>query len=114
MHIEQLIMIKRKLLLDKQKKIKQYAKQNQFLGLIQQDYGKYYGYIVQQKKDQMEALDLLNKYINDLTISGNLSKHNIRDAKQEQKKIMSELKSIKNNLDTIINDTNDIHLLIKK
>ena len=62
----------------------------------------------------MDALDLLNKYINDLTISGKLSKHNIEDAKYEQKKIVSELKTIKQNLNNIIKDTNDVTTIIKQ
>ena len=62
----------------------------------------------------MDALDLLNKYINDLTVSGKLSKHNIEDAKYEQKKIVSELKTIKQNLDNIIKDTNNATTIIKE
>jgi hypothetical protein len=114
LQIENLIEAKRKMLLDKQKKIKQISKQNQFLDEIKRDYGKYYGYIIQQKREQMEALDLLNKYIHDLTISGKLSKSNIEDAKYEQKKILSELKRIKNGLDNIIKDTDDVNSLLKE
>lgn len=108
LQIEELINIKRKMLLDKQKKIKFISKQNQFLDTVKSDYVKYYGYIAHQKKEQMEALDLLNKYINDLTISGKLSKHNIEDAKYEQNKILNEIKTIKKGLDIIMKDTNDI------
>jgi hypothetical protein len=56
----------------------------------------------------MESLHLLNTYIHDLSISGKLSKHNIKDAKYEQKKILSELKTIKNNLDNMIKDTSGL------
>jgi hypothetical protein len=108
LQIEELINIKRKMLLDKQKKIKFISKQNLFLDIVKNDYVKYYGYIAQQKREQMEALDLLNKYINDLTISRKLSKHNIEDAKHEQKKILNELKTIKKGLDGIVQDTNEI------
>lgn len=113
LHIENLIDVKRKMLLDKQKKLKLISKQNHFLDEIRRDYGKYYGYIIQQKSEQMQALDLLNKYIHDLTISGKLSKSNIEDAKYEQKKILSELKIIKNGLDNIIKDTDDVNSLLK-
>ena len=51
---------------------------------------------------------LLNGYIHDLTKSGQLSKHNIDDAKYEQGKILHEVKSIKKGLDAIINNTNYI------
>jgi hypothetical protein len=106
--IQELIDIKRQMLLDKQKKIKLISKQNCFLDTIKNDYMKYYTFIHQQKQDQIRALELLNNYIKDLTVSGKLSKHNIEDAKIEQKKILKELKSIKKGLDSIIDDTNEI------
>ena len=45
----------------------------------------------------------------DLTISGNRSKQNVKDAKYEQKKIIKELKSIKHNLDDVIQNNTDIN-----
>ena len=106
LQIEELINAKRKMLLDKQKKIRFISKQNKFLDAVKDDYAKYYGYIVKQKREQIEALDLLNNYINDLTVSGKLSKNNVEDAKHEQSKILNELKNIQKGLDGIINDTN--------
>ena len=112
-HIEELIESKRKMLLQKQKKLRLVAKQNQFLDIVREDYAKYFNYIIKQKQDQMKALDLLNNYIHDLTRSGNLTKHNIEDAKHEQMRIMNEMKSIQNNLDEIILNTKDIHHTLK-
>ena len=114
LQIEELIAAKRKMLLDKQKKIRFISKQNKFLDAIKNDYSKYYGYIVKQKHDQIEALDMLNNYIHDLTTSGKLSKNNIEDAKHEQSKILNELKNIKKGLDGIMNDTNDININLKQ
>ena len=65
-------------------------------------YIKYYNYISEQKKDQIKALELLNKYIHDLTVSGQLSKNNIDDAKFEQERILREVKSIRKGLDDIM------------
>lgn len=108
-HLENLIESKRKMLLEKQKKLRFVYKQNQFLGVVREDYDKYYSYIVKQKQDQMKALQLLNTYVDDLTRSGNLTKHNVADAKHEQRKIISEMKSIQMNLDEIVSNTHDIH-----
>jgi hypothetical protein len=110
LQIENLIDAKRKMLIDKQKKFKNISKQNEFLSEVKQDYSKYYGYIVKQKQDQMSALSMLNTYIKDLTVSGNLSKNNIDDAKNEQQKILTEINSIKNGIDDIIKGTDDISL----
>jgi len=114
LQIENVIELKRKMLLDKQQKIIFISKQNQFLNEIKGDYNKYYNYIAQQKREQIEALNLLNKYINDLAVSGELSKNNITDAKHEQQKILSELNTIKSSLDNIIKDTIDITTTLKE
>jgi hypothetical protein len=104
LQIEELIEAKRRMLLEKQKKLKNISKQNQFLEAVKNDYTKYYDYISQQKQDQIKALGLLNEYIQDLSTSGQLSKHNIDDAKFEQEKILKEINEIKKGLETIINN----------
>ena len=113
LQIENLIDAKRKMLIDKQKKFKNLTKQNEFLNEVKQDYNKYYGYIVKQKEDQMSALTMLNSYIKDLTVSGNLSKNNIEDAKNEQHKILTEINSIKKGIDDIIKETGNINSEVK-
>ena len=113
LQIENLIDAKRKMLIDKQKKFKNISKQNEFLSEVKQDYSKYYGYIVKQKQDQMSALSMLNTYIKDLTVSGNLSKNNIDDAKNEQQKILTEINSIKKGIDEIIKETGNINSDVK-
>ena len=112
-HLEQLIESKRRMLLEKQKKLRLVSKQNEFLDVVREDYAKYFDYIIKQKQDQVKALNLLNDYIHDLTRSGNLTKHNISDAKHEQRRIMNEMKSIQNNLDEIILNTRDVHHTLK-
>lgn len=102
MVIQNLIDAKRQMLIDKQKKIKSISNQNEFLHEVKNDYNKYYGYIRQQKQDQIQALSLLDKYIHDLTTSGSLSEGNIKDAKAEQRKIVREINSIKKGLDGIM------------
>lgn len=114
MQIQQLIDAKRDLLHKKQKKLKSIEKQNQFLGVIRDDYRKYNNYITQQKHEQIKALQIINSYINDLTQTGELSKYNIEDAKVEQDKIMQEVNSIRAGLDEIMDDTDYIGSEIKK
>ena len=104
LQIEELIEAKRRMLLEKQKKLKNISKQNQFLEAVKSDYTKYYDYISQQKQDQIKALELLNGYVRDLSTSGQLSKHNIDDAKFEQEKLLKEIDEIKKGLESIINN----------
>lgn len=106
--LQQLIDLKRKMLLDKQIKYKKIVKQNHFLEEIKNDYSNYSNYIMKQKQEQIQALEILQNYVRDLSVSGKLSKQNVKDAKYEQKKIIKELKSIKYNLDEVIQNNNDI------
>lgn len=103
--IQELIEVKRSALMKKQNKLRHLSKQNHFLQIVRDDYEKYHDYISQQKRDQIKALEILDSYINDLTMTGKLTKCNMEDAKEEQKKILKELNSIKNSLDNIIKDT---------
>jgi protein-tyrosine phosphatase len=114
MHIQNLIETKRNLLLQKQKKLKLISKQNHFLQEVEMDYVRYYTYIIEQKNDQIKALEILNKYIQDLTESSNLTKYNIEDAKEEQRKILQEIKMIKKGLDFIMYNTNYINDSLKE
>jgi hypothetical protein len=100
--LQEVIKLKREFLLNKQKKIKEIKKNNHFLEEIKNDYSKYSDYIMNQKQEQIKALDLLKNYVDDLTTSGDLSDENINDAKYEQKKIISEINKIKENLNEII------------
>lgn len=108
MKIQDLIDAKKTFLLGKQKKLRFISKQNQFLEAVKNDYAKYYNYISEQKRDQIRALHVLDEYIKDLTLSGKLTKHNIEDAKEEQAKILREVKTIKSGLDELVDDTNSI------
>ena len=113
LQIQNAISQKKIFLLQKQKKINKISKQNKFLEEVKEDYLKYNNYITKQKQEQIMALQMLNNYIEDLSKSDSLSKNNIIDSQNEQKKIMNEIESIKQNLDNIINDTNIINSKVK-
>lgn len=104
MKIQELIESKKESLIHKQKKLRSISKQNQFLETVKNDYQKYYQHIEQQKKDQIRALSVLDEYIKDLTVSGKLTKYNIEDAKEEQGRILKEVKHIKRGLDKLIHE----------
>jgi len=100
--LQEMIDAKRDSLIKKQKTLHFLSKENSFLQGIRDDYSKYNKHIVQQKEDQMTALTILNKYIQDLSVTGELSKQNIEDARSEQKNILEEIDTIKKSLDTIV------------
>ena len=102
MKIQALIDAKKEQLAVKQHKLKRIAKQNQFLAAVKDDYAKYHAHMSKQKQEQLQALKVLDAYIQDLTQSGELTTHNIEDAREEQKKILQEMNAIKAHLDEMV------------
>ena len=66
LHLQKLIDEKRDYLYKKQKKLKSIEKQNQFLGVVRDDYRKYHSYITKQKQDQIQALQRSEEHTSEL------------------------------------------------
>lgn len=101
--IDELIEAKRQMLRDKEKTIGKIAKQNKFLEDVKNDYANYNNIIVKQKHEQIQALELIHKYINDLKSTEQITTQNIEDSKNDQLKIMNEIQSIRQNLEGMVN-----------
>jgi hypothetical protein len=100
--IEIQILSKRNLLLEKRKTLENTVNQNQFLHGIKNDYQNYHNYIIKQKNDQINAMNILNQYIKDLTLSSKMTEQDIHKSREEQNKILNEMNSIKIDLNNII------------
>lgn len=101
--IDELIEAKRQMLRDKEKTIGKIAKQNKFLEDVKNDYANYNNIIMKQKQEQIQALELIHKYINDLKSTEQITTQNIEDSKNDQLKIMNEIQSIRQNLEGMVN-----------
>jgi hypothetical protein len=73
LRVQEQILAKRRMLLEQQKKINEFSKTNHYLEEVKQDYEKYEKLILQQRDEQIQALDMLHKYVGDLVKSGVLS-----------------------------------------
>jgi adenylosuccinate lyase len=93
--MEKMICEKEKMLEGKQKTFEQTVSQNQFLEMVKKDYQKYYAYIHQKKQEQLQALETLHAYVEKIRAMGELSEHNLEDAKFEQRKIHCEIQKIR-------------------
>jgi len=101
-HIDTLMDEKRKMLLEKQKTLQQTAKENEYLEMVRNDYRKYYNHIVKQKEDQINAMNYLKQYIDEIMINGKLTDVDLENAKMEQDELIQEMDNIKGKLDEII------------
>jgi uncharacterized membrane-anchored protein YhcB (DUF1043 family) len=101
-HIETQMEDKRRMLLEKQKTLKQIARENEYLEMVRNDYKKYYNHIVKQKEDQIRAMNYLNQYIDEIIVNGKLTDIDLENAKLEQDELIQEMAQIKGGLDEII------------
>jgi hypothetical protein len=92
---------KKKYLLDKYNSIGELEEENEYLRLIRDDYNHYYGYIKKEKQDQIDAMNLLRSYIDNLIVDGKLTDDDLESTQTEQEKILNEIDTIKRGLDEI-------------
>ena len=100
-HIDTLMDEKRKMLLEKQKTLQQTAKENEYLEMVRNDYRKYYNHIVKQKEDQINAMNYLKQYIDEIMVDGKLTDTDLENAKMEQDELIQEMADIKSKMDEI-------------
>jgi len=102
LQIEGEIKNKKKLLVKKKKDLDKKHKLNQYLSGVKDSYSKYYDYIINEKQQQHNALQLLNDYINDLINTEHLLNDQLKIAKHEQKDIINEIDKVKAELDELL------------
>jgi hypothetical protein len=70
--------------------------------MVRNDYRKYYNHIVKQKEDQINAMNYLKQYIDEIMVDGKLTDVDLENAKMEQDELIQEMDNIKSKLDEII------------
>jgi len=102
--VENQMQAKKDLINEKRVALNENIKQNHFLENVREDYNKYYNYIIQQKKDQVKAMQILDDYVKDIIISNKLTENDLQNAKREQQQILDQLDVLKRELDTLISN----------
>jgi hypothetical protein len=101
-NLEAQMYAKRFLLIQKRRALANSVKQNSFLSEVKKDYDAYYTHIVSQKEEQIQAMKYLANYITDISNEGLLNDDSIRDTKNHQEWVVSEMQKIKRELDEIV------------
>jgi hypothetical protein len=100
--LEQEIRSKKNLLIKKKNELTKKSEMNEFLENVKKDYTKYYDYILLEKQRQMEALTLLNEYLNDLVKTDQVVDNQMKKAKYDQQEIEDELNKVKSEIDELL------------
>jgi len=97
--VQEQIDLKRQYLANKQSELKEYISTNDFLRSVKDDYNKYNDFIINEKKQQIKALETLKQYSEDLRINGQLTEERIKDTMKDQAYILNEMGYLKKQLD---------------
>lgn len=93
---------KKKILFDKYHTVRENEKNNEFLSLVKKDYEGYYNYILEEKERQVQAMSLINMYIDNIIVDGKLSDEDLQKSHQDQERILDEIGSIKKGIDKLM------------
>ena len=100
--IQDQIVARRQLILQKTKEIKKKGKCNIFLEDVANDYKKYHEYILNERQQQYNSMKTLQAYLDDLIKTDKLADYELKQAKRDHKEILHELDKIKIELDKVI------------
>lgn len=100
--LQQEIIERRQMLIDKYSELRETSQENEFLEGIVEDYGAYYAYIVKQKQDQINSLEAIYQYLEGIMENMTLTERALKEAKNEQNDILAELTKIKTELDDVV------------
>ncbi len=98
---------KKQFLINKYNMLGEMEEENEYLRVVRNDYSHYYDYIKKEKQDQIDAMNLLRDYIDNLIVDGKLTDADLENVQEEQHKILGEIDSIKGGLDEITQNRSD-------
>lgn len=93
--LQQEIAVRQQLLLERQQRAADLSEMNCYLRKSADYLQEYYAEVKRVKEEQIMALKMIQEYVRETVERGELSKHNVEDAKVEQAKILQEIGKIK-------------------
>lgn len=102
MQIERQVHAKKTLLLKKRQGLTLANKQNKYLEGVRDDYRKYHKYIIEQKQSQINQMNTLSKYIDQIIKNNKLTDKDLLEARDEQNTILREIQGVKLDLNTLV------------
>jgi len=106
MQINSQIQAKKKFLIERDNMLKEESKNNEYLELVRREYQDLYNCKIKEKREEIRFINNLNKYLDNILKTANLSKEDIEKQKKDQKKILDEIKGLEKELDKLIKKTN--------
>jgi hypothetical protein len=86
---------KKLLLLEKNREVKELAKQNSFLNSVLSDYDKIKSHILEEKRKQQSAIKIISKHISQISKNMNEEDYHVGQLQDDQSMLLEELEKIK-------------------
>jgi chromosome segregation ATPase len=102
--IEDQIRTKKQLLLEKRRYLDKTKAENEYLAGVRNDYEKYRNYIVNEKEQQLRAMNILEEYTERLKHKAQMTEQQIQETRQDQRLITNEIDRIKGDLNYLIDN----------
>ena len=97
-------MQKKTVLVDHLERLEEEREETEFLNEIAEDYKKYNQFIIQQKQMQVKELMKILDYIDELTETQAVTKYTLNHTKNEQKRVIDEIKLLQSEMNKLVND----------
>ena len=95
---------RKKILCAKRQELAKNTRENIFLTEVANDYDKYNKHMISQRMKQISFFQTLNQYIDNITDELQLTDSKLKESKQQQREITTELENLKNELDYLVKD----------
>lgn len=89
-------------LLAKYKKLKTDKEKNKLLGLVFDDYNRFYNNIIIEKKQQKIAMENILDHLDEAASEGRVQEDNINTLKHERNRIIREIEAIRKDIAEIV------------
>ena len=99
--IDNEILRRKKILLDNFKELKKTKEENEFYNMILNDYTAYYDFIKSEKHKQINQLEEIADYLENLKLTSSNLEDKTLTIKSDQLEILNKIKTIKEELDSI-------------
>jgi hypothetical protein len=103
--MKDLLYNKRKLMLDKEREIKELGNQNTFLETVVDDYKKYNISILEEKIKQKRALKILSDHIREISKNIKNDEFKLNRVKMDQTALLEEIQNIRDEIAYVLNST---------
>ena len=104
--LENEVATKKETLIESLGALEEEEEETAFLSQIAADYKKYTIFLVEQKQKQINELLGILDYLDQLYETQAITKYTLEHSKNEQKRVVKEIQALKEELDTLIAETN--------